>query len=92
MNVFVAEKTTEAGGTPNGASVHLLDDDCKGNWRTPSDCTPKKRNCEYYIEWATIGRGDEMHFHIETNRTNTWTGVGFSDDQKMVRSIKFKGS
>lgn len=82
--MFSLEKMTEAEENASGASVHLLNDDCKGHWRTPSDCLPEKGNCEYFIEWSTVGRGDEMHFHIETNRTNTWTSVGFSDDQKMV--------
>lgn len=77
------EKETKEKGSP-GASVHLLDDDCKGHWRTPITCSPEKGNCEYYVSWETAGKGDEMHFHIETNSTTTWTGIGFSDDQKMV--------
>lgn len=27
-----------------------------------------------------------MKFHIETNNTNTWTGVAFSDNRQMVMS------
>lgn len=80
--IFSIDETREKDSSSK--SVHLLDDECKGHWQTPTTCSPEKFDCEYYVSWETAGKGDEMHFHIETNSTTTWTGVGFSDDQKMV--------
>lgn len=65
---------------------HLLDNDCMGHWRFPRDCSLEKFNCEYHASWETIGRGDEMHFRIQTNNTNTWTGIGFSNDARMSQT------
>lgn len=65
---------------------HLLDNDCMGHWRFPRDCSPEKFNCEYYASWETIGRGDEMHFRIQTNNTNLWSGIGFSNDARMSQT------
>lgn len=67
-------------------STQLLDNDCRGHWRYPHNCSPDNHTCEYYARWETIGRGDEMRFHIETSHTDTWTGIGFSEDDKMVSS------
>lgn len=74
-----------AKGKPEATS-HMLDNDCRGFWKHPRDCVPDKHNCEYFARWETIGRGDEMRFHIETTHTNTWTGIGFSDDRKMPQT------
>lgn len=68
------------------ATSHLLDNDCMGHWRFPRDCTPEKLNCEYFVQWETVGRGDEMHFKIQTTNINTWTGIGFSNDNKMSQT------
>ena len=57
---------------------------CGGSWKTPKSCSPKKHDCEYYAKWEYFSRKDEIKFTIETTHTNTWTGIGFSDDQKMV--------
>lgn len=79
--------TTNTAAQPNSESdSHLLDNDCRGFWKHPRNCSPEKHNCEYYARWETIGRGDEMRFHIETSHTNTWTGIGFSNDNKMPQT------
>lgn len=57
-----------------------------GHWKYPSNCSPKNHTCEYYAQWETVGRGDVMRWHIETSNTKTWTGVGFSDDEKMSQT------
>uniref|UniRef100_A0A1B0CTC1 Putative drebrin n=1 Tax=Lutzomyia longipalpis TaxID=7200 RepID=A0A1B0CTC1_LUTLO len=67
-------------------SSQLLDNDCWGHWRYPYNCSPENNTCEYYARWETIGRGDEMRFHIETSHTDTWTGIGFSEDDKMPQT------
>lgn len=59
-------------------------DFCGGSWKTPKSCSTKKHNCEYYVKWEYFSRKDEIKFTIETTHTNTWTGIGFSEDQKMV--------
>lgn len=65
---------------------HLLDNNCMGYWRHPRDCVPEKFNCEYYVSWQTVGKGDEMRFRIQTTNTKYWTGIGFSDDEKMSQT------
>lgn len=67
-------------------SPHLLDNDCEGFWKHPRTCEPSKFNCEYHVSWQTIGRGDEMRFQIQTTNTKTWTGIGFSEDEKMSQT------
>lgn len=79
INFFDEEKPTKSVTSP-----HELDNDCHGHWKTPRDCSALKHDCEYFISWQTVGKGDEVKFHIETNNTNTWTGVAFSDNQQMV--------
>lgn len=68
------------------AAGHLLDNDCKGYWRHPRDCNPDKLNCEYQVNWETVNKGDEMRFRVQTTNINTWTGIGFSNDQKMSQT------
>lgn len=63
-----------------------LDDGCKGFWKQPRNCSPEKFDCEYYVSWETVGHGDEMRFTIQTTHTDTWTGIGFSDDGKMSQT------
>lgn len=57
-----------------------------GHWKYPSNCSPENHTCEYYAQWETVGRGDVMRWYIETSNTKTWTGVGFSDDEKMSQT------
>lgn len=64
----------------------MLDNDCYGHWKYPSSCSPQEHSCEYYATWETVGRGDEMRWHIETSNTQTWTGIGFSADQRMSQT------
>lgn len=73
------------------APSHLLDNDCQGYWRHPRECSPEEHNCEYYVRWSTVGRGDEMRFEVETTHTNTWTGIGFSNDQRMSQTDAIVG-
>ena len=65
-------------------SPHELENECHGHWKMPRDCSQEKHNCEYFISWQTVGRGDEVRFHIETTNVNTYTGIGFSEDRSMV--------
>lgn len=90
INFMAEEKPVLRSGTEVAVASketgHQLDNDCKGYWRHPRDCSPEKLNCEYQVNWETIGRGDEMKFRIQTTNTNTWTGIGFSNDQKMSQT------
>lgn len=63
-----------------------MDNDCFGYWKHPTSCSPEEHNCEYYASWETIGKGDEMRWHIETSNTQTWTGIGFSNDERMSQT------
>lgn len=77
---------TQSNSTEVDTSANLLDNNCEGHWKYPRTCQPEKFNCEYYASWQTIGRGDEFRFRIQTTNTKTWTGIGFSDDEKMSQT------
>lgn len=63
--------------------------DCGGIWRVPRNCNPENYTCEYSVKWELVPRIDTIRFTITTKHTDTWTGIGFSDDEKMV-SLKLK--
>uniref|UniRef100_A0A182FFV1 DOMON domain-containing protein n=1 Tax=Anopheles albimanus TaxID=7167 RepID=A0A182FFV1_ANOAL len=71
---------------PAGPVGHELDNECHGFYKFPRTCDPEQANCEYFLSWQTVARGEAVHFHLETKNTATWTGVGFSDDQKMSQT------
>ncbi|KAI8037514.1 hypothetical protein M5D96_009666 [Drosophila gunungcola] len=47
---------------------------------------PRSTPASTYASWETVGKGDEMRWHIETSNTQTWTGIGFSEDQRMSQT------
>lgn len=57
---------------------------CGGSWKSPKSCDQQKHDCEYFAKWEYFSQRDEIKFDIETTHTNTWTGIAFSNDQKMV--------
>lgn len=57
---------------------------CGGEWKTPRTCSPENNTCEYHASWEYLYRGDEIRFTISTKHTDTWTGIAFSNDEKMV--------
>jgi hypothetical protein len=83
-DIKVVTSTNSSVSVAAPVTSHELDNDCHGFWKHPRDCSQEKANCEYFASWETIGRGDEMRFHIETTNTQTWSGIGFSNDIKMV--------
>lgn len=64
----------------------MLNNECQGQWKHPSNCLPQNQTCDYLVTWKTVGRGDEIQWHIETKNTQTWTGIGFSSDEKMSQT------
>nr|XP_031827935.1 uncharacterized protein LOC116424971 isoform X3 [Nomia melanderi] len=59
---------------------------CQGEWHYPRHCSPDNGTCEYSIQWTYKSRRDQLSFVISTTHTNTWTGIGFSDDEKMSQT------
>lgn len=57
---------------------------CYGQWATPKGCNVTAGQCEYHVVWTYSSKTDYMRFTITTTHTSTWTGIGFSDDHKMV--------
>lgn len=63
---------------------------CYGQWSTPKGCNLSAGQCEYHVVWTYSSKTDYMRFTITTTHTNTWTGIGFSDDHKMVIIMREK--
>lgn len=57
---------------------------CGGEWKTPRNCDPANLTCEYSAKWEYLPRSDEIKFTITTSHTEKWTGIGFSDNERMV--------
>lgn len=77
-------------GSAGGEISQLESGKCGGEWKLPHDCNVAKGNCEYSAQWEYLGakRGkDGIRFTIHTADTDKWTGIGFSDDLKMVNSF-----
>ncbi|XP_032671335.1 uncharacterized protein LOC116844219 isoform X3 [Odontomachus brunneus] len=81
MNFFDEAKKPEFAG-----GAKLEDGSCGGQWRYPKNCSPENGTCEYTIQWTYKGRKDLITFVISTTNINTWTGVGFSDDDSMSQT------
>lgn len=84
MFVFVAEtKKADAHQNNEGSSIDTTV--CGGIWKVPRNCDPDNGTCEYSAKWEYVPRGDEIKFTITTTNTDTWTGIAFSNDDKMVK-------
>lgn len=78
--------------TPAGAAATsdtAENTECGGIWKVPRDCNPENYTCEYSAKWELIPRKDTIRFTITTKHTDTWTGIAFSNDEKMVSCIIF---
>lgn len=60
---------------------------CYGQWSTPKNCNMSAGQCEYHVVWTYSSKTDYIKFTITTTQTNTWTGIGFSNDHKMVNTL-----
>lgn len=77
----------QTGGSPVGDTIRdLTSSVCTGQWKTPRSCSIENRTCEYSVQWQYMHRKDEIRFTITTSHTDTWTGIGFSNNEKMVRA------
>ncbi|XP_018044703.1 PREDICTED: uncharacterized protein LOC108684748 isoform X3 [Atta colombica] len=86
MNFFDEVKRPEFAG-----GVVSQDGICGGQWRYPRNCSPENNTCEYAIQWIYKDKTDLITFVISTTNTNTWTGVGFSDDNNMSQTDAILG-
>lgn len=83
---FLEEPKAASGDRSSTAANNLLDNDCEGHWKHPRTCNPEKFDCEYFASWKTVGRGDEVRFKIQTTNTKSWTGIAFSENDRMGSS------
>lgn len=56
---------------------------CGNHWRYPASCTPGE-DCQYYARWEYDEASDYINFKVQTSHTNLWTGIGFTDNTRMV--------
>ncbi|XP_063986475.1 uncharacterized protein LOC135167306 isoform X4 [Diachasmimorpha longicaudata] len=82
FNFFVEKNKQEFGGH----NSLLESGKCGGEWRHPRNCVVENATCDYYIRWIYRAKKDEMTFTIITKDTDKWTGVGFSEDDKMTQT------
>lgn len=81
---FLDEKRQIDPAGPMATSNNAETRDCGGIWKHPRNCNPDNYTCEYSAQWELIPRKDTIKFTITTKHTDTWTGIAFSDDEKMV--------
>ncbi|XP_057333014.1 uncharacterized protein LOC130672435 isoform X4 [Microplitis mediator] len=74
-----------------GGPIPLESGNCGGEWKYPRSCNVKNFTCEYYIRWSYKTRKDQITFTIKTKNTDTWTGIGFSEDDKMTQTDAILG-
>lgn len=48
-------------------TIKLFYRQCYGHWKSPRDCSVVKHDCEYFINWKTVGKGDEVRFLKQVN-------------------------
>lgn len=65
-------------------SENASNTDCGGVWKIPRNCNPDNHTCEYSAKWELIPATDTIRFTITTKHMDAWTGIGFSDDERMV--------
>ncbi|XP_066143136.1 uncharacterized protein [Euwallacea fornicatus] len=90
LNFFESKnevKPAGAGATNRSAQ----NTDCGGEWKVPKDCDPTNYTCEYSAKWELVPRKDEIRFTITTSHTDTWTGIGFSNDERMSQTDAILG-
>ncbi|XP_044004188.1 uncharacterized protein LOC122849534 isoform X2 [Aphidius gifuensis] len=83
INFFDEKNKEKFGGDKEEEAIKKK---CSGEWRYPRHCSIENATCDYYIEWTYKTRKDEVTFIIVTKESNTWTGVGFSNDRKMSQT------
>lgn len=62
---------------------------CRGEWKYPPDCS--NFTCDYKASWEYRDEDDQIVFTISTKNRNKWTGIGFSEDQKMPNTDAILG-
>ncbi|XP_030757105.1 uncharacterized protein LOC115882976 isoform X4 [Sitophilus oryzae] len=85
LNFFEDKKVIMAAGTA-ATSDSAQNTDCGGEWKIPKGCSPENLTCEYSAKWELIPRKDEIRFTLTTSNTDTWTGIAFSNDEKMSQT------
>ena len=70
----------------DAASSNL--DFCGGEWKYPRSCTPGTAECEYFASWRYDENSDMVDFVVQSTgaQQDKWTGIGFSDNNKMAET------
>ena len=70
----------------DAASSNL--DFCGGEWKYPRQCAAGTAECEYFASWRYDENTDMVDFVVQSTaaQTERWTGIGFSDNNRMVES------
>ena len=61
---------------------YTIVDDCMGTWST--GCNATGGNCLYKATWMVLGDANSVFFAVQA-RTAGWVGIGFSENNRMVR-------
>lgn len=84
LNFFEETKKNAIGAVITDEKSASASTVCNGEWNVPRNCKAMNKTCEYSAHWQFIPRKDEIRFTITTSHTDTWTGIGFSNNEKMV--------
>lgn len=78
------QKKNTVGAVIDGKEEESSSTVCNGEWKFPRHCQVQNKTCEYSAHWQFFPRKNEIKFTIITKQTTTWTGIAFSNDEKMV--------
>ncbi|CAH0551188.1 unnamed protein product [Brassicogethes aeneus] len=87
---FLEETTNSIKDTSTNSTDTLIKTndytECGGHWKYPRKCNLINNTCEYSAKWQFFSKKDEVKFTITTRNTDTWTGIAFSNDEKMSQT------
>ncbi|KAA0191806.1 hypothetical protein HAZT_HAZT003474 [Hyalella azteca] len=72
------------GDTASRAPGAQTVDWCGGQFGSPAGCSVRDNTCKYHARWEYLEGEDLVRYSVTSSAPQRWTGIGFSDNTKMV--------